>query len=351
MARGDAARIADFLEYLLMLAVLLECNSMYCYAVETVGRVDMYMLFYRLSMLLAALALGLRLWLNPRPRRLADQRRPVLAALLLWAVAFFALNAARQEDWMRESYVLNFLLFLPLATALFRAKQREGQGLDLLLKLSDIVCVLAALSLVVYLAGVLRPDSVQADLIYTRWNNRRAITPQINLLDVCQSVLRAKWSLLGVTLLRNRSVFTEPLMFALPLLIALYTELFLRDRDNRWRVARWLILSAALVSASATIALMLMAAAWGLKGMSVLMSKGRRMRWLVIPMLVVALAAAARWCWRRAHVLQEHGRLRHLHEHPWTTTAPASRPSPRAAAGAWATSTRRAYSPTSRPIA
>lgn len=261
---------------------------MYTYATETVGRVDMYLVFYRLSILLAALALALRLWLNPRPLRKWLPGGSVLLALLLWAVAFFALNAARQEDWMRESYVLNFLLFLPLATALFRAKQREGQGLDLLLKLSDIVCVLAALSLVVYLAGVLRPDSVQADLIYTRWNNRRAITPQINLLDVCQSVVRATWSLLGVSLLRNRSLFTEPLMFALPLLIALYTEMFLRDRGERWRVARWLILSAALVSASATIALMLMAAAWGLKGVTALLARGKR--WLVIPILVVALA-------------------------------------------------------------
>lgn len=286
--RRVARRLADFLEYLLMLAVLLECNSMYTYAAETVGRVDMPLVFYRLSVLLAALALALRLWLNPRPLKKRLRGGPVLVALLVWAAAFFVLNAARQEDWKRESYVMNFLLFLPLMTALFKAKQRQGQGLDLFFKFSDIVCVLAALSLAVYLASVLRPDSVQADLIYTRWNNRHAVTPQINLLDVCQSVLRAKWSLLGVSLLRNRSVFTEPLMFALPLLIALYTEMFLRDRACRWRVTRWLILSAALVSASATIALMLMAAAWGIKGVSALLARGKR--WLVIPILVIALA-------------------------------------------------------------
>ena len=290
-ARSALSRIADFLEYLLMLTVLLECNSMYTYAVETVGRVDMYLVFYRLSILLAAMALGLRLWMNPRPLKRWLPNAVIIVSLVIYTAAFYILNARAQEDWKRESFILNFLLFLPLMTALFKAKQREGQGLDLLLKLSDIVCVLAALSLVVYIASVLRPDSVQADAIYSSWNNREATTMLINFLDVCQSVLRAKWALLGVTLLRNRSVFTEPLMFALPLLIALYTELFLRSGDNRWRVLRWLILTAALVSASATIALMLMAAAWGLKGASVLMARGRRMRWLVIAVLIVALVA------------------------------------------------------------
>ena len=52
--RRIVRRAADFIEYLLMLAVLLECNSMYTYAIETVGHVDMYLVFYRLSMLLAA---------------------------------------------------------------------------------------------------------------------------------------------------------------------------------------------------------------------------------------------------------------------------------------------------------
>ncbi len=289
--RRIAARIADFLEYLLMLAVLLECNSMYCYAVETVGRVDMYMLFYRLSMGLAAAALAIRLWLNPKPLRRCLEELAPFGLLIVWAVAFYLLNVRLQEAWKRQSYVMNFLLFLPLMTALFKAKQRDGQGLDLLLKYSDIVCVLAALSLAVYLASVLRPESVQADLIYSRWNNRRATTAQLNLLDVCQAVLRAKWQMLGVSLLRNRSLFTEPLMFALPLLISLNAELFLRDEHDRWRVLRWALLSVALLVVNATIGLMLAAVAWGLKAVSACLT--HRRRWLVIPMLVLAVGVVA----------------------------------------------------------
>ncbi len=289
--RRVAVMVAEFLEYLLMLAVLLECNSMYVFSLQTVGRLDMYKLFYLVSMLTATAAIGLRLWLDPQPLKRRLSNGAILLAVLIWAGAFYVLNAGRQmEYWMRESYIMNFMMVVPLMIALMKFKQRQGQGLDLLYKLSDIICVLAALSLVVYIASVLKPDSVQADLIYSRWNNRKVTTPHVNLLDVCQSVLRAKWALVGVTLLRNRSVFTEPLMFALPLLIALNTELFLRDRANRWRVLRWLILSAALISVSATIGLILMAIAWGLKGISALMSrKGKR--WLVIPVLILAIAA------------------------------------------------------------
>ena len=287
--RRIARRAADFLEYLLMLVVLAECNSMYCFALQTVSRVDMSSLFYRLAILLAAASLALRLWLNPKKLRLAVPNALGLAALVAYAALFFVLNVRGEVEWRQRIYLKNFLLFLPMMTALFKVKQREGKGLDLILKYADIVCVLAAASLTVYLASVFRPDSVPADLIYCRWYNRNVTMPQLNLLDVSQSAIGIRWQMFGIALLRNCGFYTEPLMFALPLLITLFTELFLRDRRSRWRALRWVLLSVTLVTVNSTIGVMLTAAAWGLKIISALLE--RRKRWLVIPILVLAIAA------------------------------------------------------------
>lgn len=288
--RMIARRVADFLEYLLMLVVLLECNSLYCFARETAGHVEMNPLFYRLALLLAAAALALRLWLNPKKLRSALPNGLALLALIAYAAAFFVLNVWPEEAWRHEIYILNFLLFLPLMAALFKVKQREGRGIDLIFKYSDIVCALAAMSLAVYLASVLRPDSVPADLIYCRWFNRNETITELNLLDVSQLYSVAQWQMFGIPLLKNFGFFTEPLMFALPLLIALFTELFLRDRASRWRVLRWALLTVTLATVHSTIGLMLAAAAWGLKVISAGLE--RRKRWLVIPILVLAIAVA-----------------------------------------------------------
>lgn len=288
--RTALRRVADFLEYLLMLVVLMECNSLYCYARETVSIVDMSALFYRAAILLAAGALGLRLWLNPRKLRRSLPNGLALVGLIGYAVVFYLLSVRPEDAWHRQYYLQNFLLFLPLMVALFKVKQREGKGLDLLLKYSDLVCVLAALSLTVYVASIARPGSVPVDLIYIRWFNRLITMPELNLLDVCQSALGVKWQMFGITILRNFGFFTEPLMFALPLLIALFTELFLRDRRSRWRPLKWALLTATLMTVNATIGLMLTAAAWGLKIISACLE--RRKRWLVIPILVLAIAAA-----------------------------------------------------------
>ncbi len=287
--RRVAAWAAELLEYLLMLVVLLECNSMYGFARETVSRVDMNWLFVRAAILLAAAVLALRLWLNPRKLRAALPNGAVLAGLIAYGALFLFLNVRRQGEWQSKSYILVFLMFMPLMAAIFKVKQRVGKGLDLLFKYSDIVCALATMSLTVYLASVLRPDSVPADEIFSFWYDHHAPLPQLDLLDVCQSAIGIRWQMFGIVLLRNCGIFTEPLMFALPLLIALFTELFLRDRRSRLRVLRWVLLSATLITVNATIGVMLTAAAWGLKIISALLERGKR--WLVIPIVVLAIAA------------------------------------------------------------
>ena len=287
-------RVADFLEYLLLLVIVVECNSMFTFATQTVGRVDMAKLLgWAAAPLLAALALIHAF----RQRRALGELAPNLAllALLMGAAALFYLKNVRfQEPANQKDFILRFVLCLPLLIALFKLKQREGRGLELLFKYSDIVCAIAALSLLVFLASEIGLSAVPADAIYTPWNDRNVTMAQTNLLEVCQFIPGSAWQMFGIELLKNRGPFTEPLMFALPLLMALYTELFLRDAGDRWRVFRWALLTAALVTVNATIALMLLAAAWGLKGVQVfLRGHGRGRGWIAALVVIAAVAVCA----------------------------------------------------------
>lgn len=287
-------RVAGFLEYLLGLVIVVECNSMFTFATQTVGRVDMAKLLgWAAAPLLAVLVLIHAF----RQHRALGEIAPNLAllALLMGAAALFYVGNVRfQEPANRKDFLLKFALCLPLLVALFKLKQREGKGLELLLKYSDIVCVIAALSLLVYLASEIGLSAVPADAIYTPWNDRNVTMAQANLLEVCQFIPGSAWQMFGIELLKNRGPFTEPLMFALPLLMALYTELFLRDAGDRWRGFRWALLTATLVTVNATIALMLLAAAWGLKGVQVfLRGNARGRRWIVALVVIAAAAVCA----------------------------------------------------------
>ena len=278
-----------FLETLLLLAVMLECNSIYTSAAQTVDDANMAALFARLAILLVVALLALRL---PGRRtegfaRLRDFAVP--AALVAWGIVFYLVNARRSEVWAKKEYLRMFVLFLPLMVCLFRAHRREGRPFALLFRHSDIVCALGGMSLVVWLASVLRPDTMPSDVIWTRWTSLGRVAAQVNLLDVCQFSSHGKWQVFDVALLRNRGLFAEPLMFALPLVIALFTELFLREKSNPWRAYRWALLSVALVMVNATIGMMLLALAWGLKGVAVCAEKKKRL--LILPIALAALCA------------------------------------------------------------
>ena len=289
MTRDKLKRFTDYLEYLLILVAILECNSMYVHTTLTATDVDMTTLMRWLGVFLSAGLLLIHGWRDRGALKGLAGYGVALAGLIAYSAAFYALNVRYQDVWRQREYLTHFLLILPMLAALFKLKQREGRPFDLLHKHSDILCAIAAMSLVVYLASVVRPDSVPADAIYTRWSNGNRLKSQINLLEVCQSVYGSKWQLFGASLLRNRSVFTEPPMFSLQLFMALYTELFLRDEGDPGRVWRRLVLSAALVTVSATLGLMLAALGWGIKGAAVCWK--RRRRWLIVPILLAAVLA------------------------------------------------------------
>lgn len=289
--RGLLARVVDFLEYLLVFVIIAECNSMFASVQMADMNTSMPTLFYTLAIALAAALVALHALKDPLA---AKRLRGYMAFWLLlvgYAAAFYVLNVRRVTPARQQNYIRNFLVLVPLLTMLFKLKQQRGEGLDLLYKHADIMCVVAALSLVVYLTSIFHVDGMLSDPIYTKWSGGGSVKEHINLLNVSQLIVTQKWQLSNIEILRNYGFFVEPLMFSIPLITAISTELFLRKRADLGHIYRAILLSATLLSANSTIGVMLLAGVLGLKVLSTGIRTGRR--WLAVLVVCAMVGACA----------------------------------------------------------
>ena len=289
--RGLLARVVDFLEYLLVFVIIAECNSMFASVQMADMNTSMPTLFYTLAIALAAALVALHALKDPLA---AKRLRGYMAFWLLlvgYAAAFYVLNVRHVTPARQQNYIRNFLVLVPLLTLLFKLKQQRGEGLDLLYKHADIMCVVAALSLVVYLTSIFHVDGMLSDPIYTKWSGGGSVKEHINLLNVSQLIVTQKWQLSNIEILRNYGFFVEPLMFSIPLITAISTELFLRKRADLGHIYRAILLSATLLSANSTIGVMLLAGVLGLKVLSTGIRTGRR--WLAVLVVCAMVGACA----------------------------------------------------------
>ena len=282
-------RIITFLEYLLIFVVIAECNSIYAFTDRTDVTTDMRSFFYTLGLGLPVMLLALQALADRQALKRLRAFVPVWLALVVYAGAFYVLNVRHVSGDRRADYIRNFMLLLPLLVLYFKLKQQKGEALDLLYKHADIVCVIAAMSLLVYLCSVFHVNTMPSDPIYITWTGGKGTQEHINLLNLCHLSMSHKWQMSNVELLRNMGFFVEPLMFAIPLITALHTELFLRKRADGGHLYRALLLSVVLVTANSTIGVMLTAIAWGAKSLS---ESVRRRKWWLVAVIIGGVIAA-----------------------------------------------------------
>ena len=287
-AAGRAA--VSFLEYAFVFTVVVECNSLFHYS-ENYRQTTMEIILTLFAIVLAGCLAAVncrrcRGSLGPELKRIW----PVGAALILCVLAFLALNVLRlgAENALRK-YFLSFVCFLPAAYVLLRTYRAAGEPDRLLLKYADVVVAAALCSLVVFFAVTLRPELVQAQMLRTRWSAHGYLRTLIGYLDLCCVSPSDTRTVAGFTIYRNMGFFTEPLMFCIPLITALFTEMFLRPKEDR-RVWRWVVLLAAVVSTQSTLGMLLATGAVGVKLVEGIRPKRR---WIMAfpALIVVALFA------------------------------------------------------------
>ena len=284
--------IREVAEYILAFLVIIECNSLFNNSVDnysaSLGDVSLYVSIGILAGLICYYFIR-----SAKMRHDFPHFVPVLVLVEVCAAAFYVLNVSRYMPANSTDYICRFLLFLPLATLYFWCKRKVGQEYDLFLKMADLVCVYALLNLVTYVTVVLRPDSVYAELVSTRWSyigEVRRPAEYYNLMAT--EFLSFQIAGHSVALPRNLGIYPETPMYALILVVTLYTEMYLRQRKFR-QPLRWAVLTLALVSSQGILGMMLVVLAWGIKSLETVGRKTKGILRVLLMIFVLLMMAGS----------------------------------------------------------
>ncbi len=278
-------------EYLLMFFVIIECNSFFIHSVDNGGSDTGDIITY-IAVFFAALLFALYLFTSSRRIRMEFCRFVFIPVLLeIPVLLFYVLNVRHLNYWpMQRGYLYDFAAFIPLMICVFYLARKRGNAFSLFDKHADLVFGLAVINLVLYGLVTFAPQLVYSDIVKTRWTGTGWIGIFRNFYNLCNVGQAGIRDVFGFKVYRNVAFFVEPLMYGVPLLTALYTELFLRAGHlRRFRAA---ILSIAVLTSFSTLSIMLMVVAWGLYGMKSMKEKNR-LRWGILIAAIVAVGL----CW------------------------------------------------------
>ena len=255
-------KIEAFLEYLLVYFAIIECNSLFMYSLNN-GSSQMEIVSTGGAILLEMALLFILLFRNRRS--VSRELLLIILPIMLYLTAFYYLNVRlAQNSYQSRFYFLRFLVYLPLFLCILHFHQNEGRPFALLYKHADLTFYFSCANLLIYLLLVFDPDRVYGIQTLTRWTDLGKVKDLLNYYNICHISLTGVRTIGGVTIFRNLGCFTEPLMFCIPLVTALYTEMYLRPQGAHG-IGRWCVLSCVIVTTQSTLGMMLMVLAWVIK--------------------------------------------------------------------------------------
>ena len=309
-----AERLEDLIlpiEYILMLVTFLECSSMYVSQYKS--PIDMPFFFYNIAIALLVVDVLIHVIITKAELKAATPMLILIAILDVYGLLFFFVNVfgAGWESW---DFIRNFCILLPLFIVLNWYKQQRGMPFDLFYKHSNLVSTFCTGNLVVFLTTIFNGMTVSSDTFYSTWETSNVALNFYNILMVQKKVA---WQIADIPLLRNYGIFTEPLLFSIPLITALFTELFLVGKEDRLRITKLIILSVTLVSSQTTMGMMILAAAWGLKLIQVCITKNVKLLAIpVIPAVATVVYFLLQQKKLQSYVVEKSGSIyAHLHHY------------------------------------
>lgn len=253
--------VRKFFEYVWIILVLIETNSLFKYSVGNNSSDIHDMILNVARILLIAMIVSLLLE-NTKLLSTIKAYLPVLISVVVLVFAYKGLNV--NGETQNIDYFARFCTFLPLACLYFFLLRKNGEHIALWYKFSNVVFYFAVLNLLIYVCVVVNSDVLTANVIQTTWSDPvRSLCNYYNFCVVGNGLGRYFF---GIFLPRNLGIYPEPLMYVIPLLVSLYTELFFSDED-KIRIYRCVVYSAVLISSQSTLGIILLIFSWGLKGM------------------------------------------------------------------------------------
>lgn len=210
-------RIENFLEFIVSITLVLNCNSIW--ARHIIPRENSLLLYGSVLLLTLILAKNI----------LKDKKIFFKIFFMIIFINLINLIFIRFNNSNIDSYIIKFVFLFNCFIIYSVIKAMQGELNKLLINISKFVCLLAILSLFLYIIGptlnIISPNSS----ILLNWGDERYVNSYYNFLYVTQNI-----TLVGVRLVRNTGIFTEAPMYAFILCTSLATKLFLEENKKRY---------------------------------------------------------------------------------------------------------------------
>lgn len=276
--------LATVTEYVIAFIVVVECNSLFAWSTDNDSGDVGQALLYMAAILTWALIVFYLLKEKNRLLLILRSILPIMVLLGLFLLLFYVLNVRHVDDSRKVLYYLQTLVVcLPTLVVFFRVKCYRSEELDFFKKHADVVVVLATISVLIYCAYLFNPQIIHGEIIRTRWSGTGEIRELKSYLNLCTVSPTEGTAFFGVRIPRNYGFFPESPMFEIPLIMALYTELFIKKRTSCFRCA---VLCVAIITSQATMGLIIAILGISFKLLQRLGSKKR----LIIGITIAAVA-------------------------------------------------------------
>jgi len=264
-------------EYALAFLVVMDCNSIYANLIDSPYNMQ------HLALVLSVILVTLLCWYNGigYGKLVRIVTCPVIY-VIMWIL--FLMVFMKIQPGYTGSYIKYFLLFLPISIILFKIYRHMKKHYQLFYRTSDIVMVLAIMSLVMWLMiavlGLAEPNIV----IRTNWGGVQEVESFFGLYFQ-RSVQMEHIKFLGVGVYRNIGLYPESPMFNIVLILSFYTELFLREKIKYGRLS---LLSLTIISTFSILGMIFSFGGLCLKAVWTLWNKKKR-KVIVVGILAVLL--------------------------------------------------------------
>lgn len=212
--------LLTFFEYCWAFVIILNGNSVYHANALKNYRLLELSVVVTVLLLAAYLALG-RIRIKKRNVAMA-------AGLCLYSLVYFVF---RQHRMSSVNFLYLFVIGLPCLFLLFAELHQKGRLLQLIYRIGNVVCILAAISLFFWIFGVVL-DVIQPNMsTRINWGTFDRIRGYWGLHFEIQ-----RDTTFGTLMYRNSGIFAEAPMLNLWTNIALAVELFLKDKSSKLRI-------------------------------------------------------------------------------------------------------------------
>ena len=268
--------VIHIVEFVLVLIILLDCNSVYRAVEMSVNPRELAML---LGNICAYILILLHIFKNKENVEVVLNYKYLFLVSLLFVLVFNALNVVNSQGSCFFGY---FLFFMNAMVVLFGIYRRNNESFKLLYLLEHIVLFIAITSTLLWFGSSVLGLWGMGEDVYVNWGGEYANTNYINLC------IRRWGTNFSGDSTKNLGVFVEPPMFGLFLGFGLYTELFLKKKSNLLVVVTFLL---AIVSNRATLAMMISLVALFFRFIEIIEDK-RHAKLFIGTSLLVAVAGA-----------------------------------------------------------